>query len=740
MDFDARSIRVPELLAATRSAGSAVVAPSTGAHACFVGRDHELQALDAAFGAGEPLITLVGAAGIGKTRLAQQYARVHGGDREVYFCDLTDARSQADVARAMTIGLSLRLDPSTTGRDTQDLVGHALARAADCLVVLDGAEACAAAASSAVAAWMRGARRARFLATSREPLDIASERRLRVGPLPIEDAVMLSRLRVAAARDGDGVGADEHAIVEAICRRVDCVPLAIELALARCAVMSMAVLLGRLQATFEVLSGPRRGRVAHHESMHAAVARSWDLLDDVERAVLAQCAVFRGGFGILAAETVVDLAREPAARPTRDVLQSLIDKSLLHRRARGSDGEPRHDMFAMIREHAHERLVASGEQDRAERRHLAHFVGRVEAGSDLSLDVENLRAAHGRVRDPEPIIAARLVAALVPLLVARARRQLDEGAAEPAEALLCQAFELARQHPDPSLHLHVRGQLGIAAQIAGEPQRAKAHYLAVQDGCQGREMASPESTVVLAHLASVHAVEGEVARARTLLAECRQRSAETDDGQATLIDVLEGFCELANSDAALSRADRWEAHAQLRLARARLDGPGPTSLALRAAQRTLASAISEREQRAGLLRARDDGSWFELFDAPAVELSAKPVLRVLFARLAQARQSSPGRPISHAALIRSLWPEQRGDNHVVMNRLRVAVAALRKLGLQRLIVARHGGYLIDPVIPLEAVAAPTSVSTISPSSRPDPEARPRRTADRAAAPRRYRRG
>lgn len=906
------------------------------AHTGFVGRDRELAAIAAGFAARERLVTLVGAAGMGKTRLAQRFAE-HAPRQDIYFCDLTECHDQEDVVCAMARALALHIDSSESWRDVADQVGHALASRGDCVAVLDNAEPCILAAARAVEHWLRMTKDARFLVTSREPLDLASERRIAIGPLPLGDARELCRIRICAARDGDPPTASDEPVVEAICLRLDCMPLAIELAAARSSVMSLAALLARLQTSFAFLSGTRRDRAAHHESMYAAVAWSWQLLDPVERAALAQCSVFRGGFGIADAEAVLALPHSPPGSPrlVLDVVQALIHKSLLYRLAIGGSGEQRHDMFAIIREVAQAHLVASGGRAAVEHRHLCHFLARAEAGDAPAAEVENLLAAHARVREREPVTAARLVAAMDPILARRgpaalhrelidraiaalgaageprlrarlhaaralcwvrdgdgdaaerdiavlerlageladdqlaaqaleatgrlalnqlaldracgalgaaharflragdrrcaalvlstlgeahhragdaaaalvcydaalemhrsagdreaesltlrrrgsclwehcelergradltaalamaratgdehtaaqaaaglgmaladqrehagartcltdalagyrrtgnrrreantlvvlARVDLDGGKLAGAEALLCRALELASSLDYPWLRVHALANLGIAAQLAGDLDRAERHLLVANELSKSLVKSSPEPTVVLAHLAAVHAVRGELTRARGELAECRQRMIDGKHSLlTTLADVIEGFFELAEASRALASGDRWRAHAHIEGARRRLDAPGMTYLELRAGQHVLAAAITLHQRSAGVLRTTADGSWFELFDAPRSVLAGKPVLRGLLAQLVRARHATPGKTIACGSLIRALWPEQRGDPSIALNRLRVAVASLRKHGLQRLIIAARGGYHLDAAIPLE---------------------------------------
>ena len=164
---------------------------------------------------------------------------------------------------------------------------------------------------------------------------------------------------------------------------LDGMPLAIELAAARVRLLSPAQIVERLRDRFALLAGAR-GTVARQATLRAAIDWSWELLSPSEQAAFAQCAVFEGGFTLAAAEAVLDLARPAASLPTFDVVQALLDKSLLrvaHPPGPGGDAEPRFAMYVSLHEYARERLLAAGEAAAAEARHGRHFAafGREDA-------------------------------------------------------------------------------------------------------------------------------------------------------------------------------------------------------------------------------------------------------------------------------------------------------------------------------------------------------------------------
>ncbi|KOX30228.1 MULTISPECIES: ATP-binding protein, partial [unclassified Streptomyces] len=205
------------------------------------------------------------------------------------------------------------------------------------------------------------------LATSREPLGVPGEVVRPLGPLPVGVALRLLGERGAAARPGFSVGEDREA-AEEVCRRLDGLPLAIELAAARLRMLSVRQVAERLDDRFRLLTAGARTVLPRQQTLRAVVDWSWDLLDGPERVVLRRLAVFAGGCDLGAAEEV---CADGAGPDVLEVLGALVDKSLVV--AGPVDGGMRYRLLETVAEYARERLVEAGERGEVERRHLAYY-------------------------------------------------------------------------------------------------------------------------------------------------------------------------------------------------------------------------------------------------------------------------------------------------------------------------------------------------------------------------------
>jgi predicted ATPase len=279
------------------------------------------------------VVTITGTAGVGKTRLAREIARRRA--ETCLFVDATETRGVealcAVVARALGLGHRGPSDASIQA------LGEALAARGRVLVILDNFEHHVALAPATISVWMDEAPDAAFLVTSRERLHVDGELACDLRPLPIPapsaapdeiarcEAVQLFVSRARAARAGIEPGPEDHAAIAAIVRRLDGVPLAIELAAARADVLSPAQILARLSRPLELLAAPGRGPPSRSTTLRAAIACSWDLLRDEERSALVECSVFRGGFTLEAAEEVLSRGETAIV----DLVQTLVRKSLL---------------------------------------------------------------------------------------------------------------------------------------------------------------------------------------------------------------------------------------------------------------------------------------------------------------------------------------------------------------------------------------------------------------------------
>ncbi len=336
--------------------GTAGPRPETNLHPrpdSFLGRDDALAELASSIGPVQRLVTITGAGGTGKTRLAEAFALRHIEDYPggVWFCDLTDARTGQGVCAAVgaALGVPLRGEPI-------EQLGYAIRGRDRTLVILDNFEQVMVHAEATLGQWISNAPAATFLVTSRRRLGIAGEHLLFLEPLSTTEAMRLFESRVAAARPEFTINDENEALVQEISERLDCIPLALEMAAARVRSMSLQQLRDRLSQRFRLLRGQRRDRAARQATLSATIGWSWALLEPWEQLALSQCAVFHGGFTLEAIEDVLDLSAFPDAPWPMDAIAALVDHSLVVPRT----PRPSHERFAVyesIREYALERAM-----------------------------------------------------------------------------------------------------------------------------------------------------------------------------------------------------------------------------------------------------------------------------------------------------------------------------------------------------------------------------------------------
>jgi predicted ATPase len=446
--------------------------PLTAPAEPIVGRAADLAAIDALFATEQRLVTLTGPAGAGKTRLALEAGlgfATHGAAERA---DLGEARDLAGLCDAVALALGAGGD---RGDDPVARLGRAIAGRGEVLVVLDDFDAVLAHAAESVGRWMTMAPEAVFLVTSRERLRLPGEAVHEVGPLSLAEGEATSEaatLFLRAARRARGSFAlhpAEAPYVAAIVKELDGLPLAIELAAPRLAVMGARALLHRLGSRFEVL---RRSGAGRHATLEAALDSSTQALHPWEAEALSQCTVFRGGFTLEAAEAVIDVRAHPGAPPPLDVVASLREKSLLHGyEPRGAPGELRLGMYASIREHAGRRLAPEALRA-AEARHAEAVVRAAEAWASRGVGRE---AAEARAR----ILLERdnLLAVLERVT---ARRPVTARAAEPAlRALLVLAPVMGDEAP-LGAYVNLLDPVLAATADSGADPRLVAHALAVR--------------------------------------------------------------------------------------------------------------------------------------------------------------------------------------------------------------------------------------------------------------------
>lgn len=368
----------------------------------LIGREAAVADIEAAVKT-HRLVTLTGVGGVGKTRLALEVAarladEFPDGAWLFELAAVTDAAAVPDAVAAV-LGITQQPGKTVTESVAAALEGRVR------LLVLDNCEHVLDAAADLIEAILARSATVKILATSREGLGIPDEQVRPVRSLDVAAGVDSAAVTLFAER-AQGISAGfsmadggEAAAVAEICRRLDGIPLAIELAASRMASMTAGEMRDRLDQRFRLLVGSRRGLERHHTLRHA-VAWSYDLLDDTERAVLDRCSVFAGGFDLQSACAVMGSDDDYAIL---DLLDALVRKSLLV--ADRSSGRTRFSMLETIRQFAEEQLLASGaEEIRAA--HAHYFAGREadimalwdsprqrEAYDWLTVELANLRTA-----------------------------------------------------------------------------------------------------------------------------------------------------------------------------------------------------------------------------------------------------------------------------------------------------------------------------------------------------------
>ncbi|GAB1818317.1 BTAD domain-containing putative transcriptional regulator [Herbidospora sp. RD11066] len=360
----------------------------------LVGRDAEVTEL-AALAADHRLVTLTGMGGTGKTRLATETARtlLAGLPDGAWLVELAPVAAGGDLAQAALTAIGLRdqalLGGVRAGEPVDRLIAALRERAI--LLILDNCEHVIEEAAAFADRLLGECTRLRILATSREPLGITGEVLWQVEPLGPDAALRLLRDRASLVRKDAGDGETALAAMERICRALDGMPLAIELAAARLRTMSVDQLAHRLDDRFRLLTGGSRTALPHHRTLRAVVDWSWDLLTDDERGVLRRMSVFAGGAGLEAAERVGG---------EEDLLTALVEKSLL---LADDTGTPRYRMLGTIREYAADRLAEAGETEEAHRAHLAYFTELAETAdphlrrADQLVWLATLQAEHDNI-------------------------------------------------------------------------------------------------------------------------------------------------------------------------------------------------------------------------------------------------------------------------------------------------------------------------------------------------------
>jgi non-specific serine/threonine protein kinase len=357
----------------------------------FVGREPELTELAAALRQAR-LVTIAGASGLGKTRLALELARLTLADHPdgVWFASLAGVTDPAQVPRDVATALGLREQYGTPAAEA--LPAHVGAR--QLLLVLDNCEHLLDVCARLIEGLLRDCAGMRVLATGHEPLRVPGERVWRISPLGLPgadngwasfeavaeaEAIRLFRARAGLVQPQFALTPANADVVAGICRRLDGIPLAIELAAARTEMMSVDDILARLEDRFRLLTGGSRTALPRHQTLRAALDWGHQLLNEDERRLFRRLSVFAGPFELAAAEAVGAAADLPADMVLGH-LSGLVDKSLVVPAA-APGGRTRCRMLETVRQYAAERLAEEGEADQTRRRHADHFLAMAEVAA-----------------------------------------------------------------------------------------------------------------------------------------------------------------------------------------------------------------------------------------------------------------------------------------------------------------------------------------------------------------------
>jgi predicted ATPase/DNA-binding winged helix-turn-helix (wHTH) protein len=508
------------------------------------------------------LVTLTGPGGTGKTRLSLAVAHQAHEDFEdgAWFVELASLHDPDTVAATVAITIGLKI---SAGLLTAERVARALAPKR-LLVVLDNCEHLAGAAAEMAEALLRCAPAVRVMATSREPLKADGECIYRLRPLTVPGESVTDvtellghasvQLFLARARALDPDFAPEAGVIAtmaAICRRLDGIPLAIELAAVRAAGLGIEELAARIEDRFRLLVDGRRKALPRHRTLQATLDWSYDLLSDLERAVLRRLAVFAGGFTLKSAGAAV--ADGEITEP--DVVSAVVDlvaKSLVVMESDRTQkaGGVRYRLLETTRAYAHGKLGAAGEFDRVMRRHAEHYrdfclaeVGPSTTwlfkplGRTCRQEIDNIRAALDWAFSPRGDTAIALA-----LTIASAPAWFQMSLLDPCRRYVEKALAIPAARTDPQLELRLLSALALTqmSREGGPTFEATRTLAQVLDLAESLDDAASRVQAI-SGLWAYHAMRGDC-RAALPLAERLQRIAEHDAGGiATFVgDLLAG--------------------------------------------------------------------------------------------------------------------------------------------------------------------------------------------------------
>jgi predicted ATPase/serine/threonine protein kinase len=537
----------------------------------FVGRERDVAAVALALGSSR-LLTLTGAGGIGKSRLALRVARdlLDRYDAGVWLVDLAPLSDAEHVPAAIAAVLGVREEP---GRPLLATLADSV-KTQRMLLMLDNCEHMVEPAAAAAETLLRASAGMRMLVTSREVLGVAGEEVWQVQPLAVKferttaedvlasDAVQLFVERARLVRPGFAPDDRNARTIAEVCRRLDGIPLAIELAAARVKLLSVEQILAKLDDRFRLLTGGSR-TTARQQTLRATIDWSYTLLTSEEREMLGRLSVFAGGWGLEAAEAVCAGGRIDELA-VMDLLTRLVDKSLVVAEEGEGGGETRYRTLETIRQYAREKLAEAGEEVewlRAHRAWCTELAERADAGMStprqlewiriLDMEHDNMRAAlrWSLSRDPEPSLRLTVLLCYYWLVrghISEGMKWLEEALAlddgtpsllrsdalywmanyafelddpERAEAAAEGGLLVRREFDDAQRRARSLTQCGIIATERGRYDYARS---VLEEGLVvARQSGSPFNLIHSLHgLARLLEYSGDLSAARSCLEEC----------------------------------------------------------------------------------------------------------------------------------------------------------------------------------------------------------------------------